>query len=85
MAARIKLCIKNESKLPSLPLRKSKKRKKELKGVVTYTRKLETLFEEIVTKPFDNHVALAWSHWLVVDTNDQGHCCLFNSNTSWSL
>jgi hypothetical protein len=46
---------------------------RELKGMETYESILKTLFEEIVTKPFDNHVALAWSHGFIIDTNDQGH------------
>ena len=33
---------------------------------------LETLLDQVVAEPLHYHVALPSSHWLVIDTNDDG-------------
>jgi hypothetical protein len=46
---------------------------------------LIALLDQIVTKPLHNHIALPWSHRLIIDTNDQGHACLLDTNASSAL
>lgn len=48
-------------------------------------RGLETLFNEIITKPFNYHVALTRSHWFIINTNHQSQSGLLNSNTTRTL
>lgn len=45
----------------------------------------ETLIVKIITKPLDNHVALATSHWLIIYTNDQSQIGFLNSDTTGTL
>ena len=51
----------------------------------THRRESITLIEEIIAEPLDDHVALAGCHWFIIDSDDQGHIGLLNSNTSGSL
>lgn len=53
--------------------------------IINVPEELETLFNEIITQPFDNHVALPRSQRLIVYTNDQGLAGLLNSNATRTL
>lgn len=46
---------------------------------------LHALIEEVVTQPFHDHVALAWSHWLIIQADDQCLASLLDGDASRSL
>lgn len=46
---------------------------------------LKVLFNEVITEPLNNHVALSTRHWLVIYTNNQSQICFLDSNTTRTL
>jgi hypothetical protein len=46
---------------------------------------LEALFDQVIAEPLHHHIALPWSHWLIIDTDNQGHASFLDSNASSAL
>ena len=46
---------------------------------------LEALLDQVIAEPLHHHIALPWSHWLIIDTDNQGHASFLDSNASSAL